>query len=272
MAQHEPLRDQPVALLNQHEHELAARTNRRTVARRLRDDLLGELPDEALDDLITCAAATDVEHRRALAGCVSGSDRQLAQIDELLWPPPGGAGPRVLRRPLLSQLAERDSDDPASWDAVFANLRATRAIVADERGELSYALAGGDLPYVVTELTRALERLSGEEWQELLLAVTAAPRRRRPSPPGTAQPSPDEQYRDALRRPAREWPSLELARLVTGLWIVNDPMTDARRRGLHEQIAHDYEWLAGHSPQESVQCYRQNAHRHRRWAVLWPWR
>ena len=266
MAEHQALRDYPAALLEQREpgHD----PDRLTVAERLRLDLPGDFPRESLDDLITCAAAIDVEHRRALAELTTGSDQLLTQIDEVLWPPVGGAGPRVLRRLLLPLLAERDDTRPASWERVFEHLRAGRAKAGDQRNELHYALAVGDLPHVVVELQEQLDRLTCEEWCELLLEVTAAPRR---PARGTASPSPDAQCRDLLQRPAPGWSSIEVAQLVAGLWIVNDPMTDARRRGLHIQIANGYEWLAGHSRQETVQGYRQNAHRHRRHAEIWPW-
>jgi hypothetical protein len=271
VAQHESIRDQPVTLLGR--LEPGAGPDRRTVAERLRADLLGEFPQESIDELITCAAATDVEHVRALTGLSSDSERWLNQIEQLLWPPVGGAGPRLLRRLLLPLLAERDAAHPASWDKVFERLRAGRAASGDQIGELYYRLAVGDLPHVVMELEANLRLLSCPQWYELLLRVSAAPRRLPPSTSGApaAVPSPDEQCRTLLRRPGHAYPSMELARLVVGLWVVNDPMTDARRRGLHEQIADDLEWLAGASPQDGVQCYRQSGHRHRRRGNLWPW-
>ncbi len=110
-----------------------------------------------------------------------------------------------------------------------------------------------------------------DAWDDLLLAVIAAPRRSLSSAPDATALSPEEQCRALLRQFDPAQCSIELARLVTGLWIVNDPMTVARRRGLHKQIAHDYEWLAGYSRQDRVQRYRQNAHRHRRLAGLRPW-
>lgn len=268
IAQHETIRDDPRKLLAQ--QEPGAADERKSVANRLREALLGEFPRDSLDELITCAAADDVEHRRALATLIAGSDRLLAQIDDVLWAPVGGAGPRVLRRLLLPLLAERDDTHPTSWRKTFTSLRAGRAKAGDERHELYYSLALGDLSRVVVGLEKHLERLDSQQWCELLLAVTAAPRRR-PGAIGATSPTPDHQFRDLLRHSDPAWSSIELARLVAALWIVNDPMTDARRRGLHIQIANDYEWLAGHSQQNNVQGYRQNAHRHRQHAEIWPW-
>lgn len=261
--QHEDARDNPRALLDQ--LEPGGGPDRLRVADRIRTRLLADFPDTTFDDLVTCSSAADEQHARSLINLLDGGENSLRLVNGVLWPPVEGAGPRVLRRMLLPLLAIRDEDHPASWLTVFECHRQARAASGDIAGELYYALAGEDLAQVVARLHDQFSILPAGPWRDLLLRVVAAPRR----PPGEGE-SPNEQLLTLLRRRPRPSP-VELARLVAASWIIKDPLTDGRRRGLHLQIAADYEALAGVCEHDDVQPLRQAGRRHLRYAESWSW-
>jgi hypothetical protein len=231
-------------------------------AERMLAALLGDFPRELLEDLTTYASAASAGHGRTLLvhGVTRISERDYADIAEVLWPEAGGAGPQVLRRLLLRRLDARPVDHELSWPAVFGRHRELRVRVGDHDGALYYALAGGDLPAVVDAVTRWTLSYEARTWLDRLSAVTAAPRRRTPS---------GESPRSQLRKLAREAGDADLTRLVAGLWIAGDPLIGGQREALHRQIAADFEAAARTYPDDDVEPLLRAARRHRRIAEDW---
>ncbi|MGH4025958.1 MAG: hypothetical protein ACRDRV_15385 [Pseudonocardiaceae bacterium] len=80
------------------------------VEERLRRRLLVGLPDDAFEDLVTCAAARHRHDAARLAedsGLLDGGTLSYDVVKEVLWPVADGAGPRLLRRLLLRLLSRR---------------------------------------------------------------------------------------------------------------------------------------------------------------------
>lgn len=241
------------------------RTDPRTsVAERIVADLLSGFPSERTEDLVTVSSAANRDHARQLAAeLIEDAGSSFPALRSALWPEAGGAGPAVLRRLLLRRLAARPDGPATSWPSVFAWHRTARAVAGDLPGELYYALAAEDLPFVVDVLERELETADPESWRRLVLAVTAAPRR---PPPGDLPPS--RQLLALLRR-LPEASHRELSRLVLALWIAGDPLTDSRRSGLHLDIAAAYDAMARRSPHDDIEPLLRAARESRRQAELW---
>lgn len=227
----------------------------------LRQQLLGEFAVGTYDDLVTCAAARTKQHASLLAvggELLAGGINSYREIAPVLWPSSGGAGPNVLRRLLLRQLAARSDDETASWTNVIEWLRARCKDEGDEEGVLHYAIANGDIATTCDGLRQRLATDDPVDWVRLLRSVTSMPRRESP-----ADVSPMDQLRATLDNP-----SSRLNRLVVARWIVFDPFVSNWRRALHRQIAADYDFVAG-LDQSDPEPLLNEAANHRRQAELW---
>ena len=261
-------RDAPSRVLDQ--LEPATQSARMTVVERMQRRLLGQFPEEVLDDLVTCAGARERQHAvrlatsSALLTCSQAT--YMAIIDPVLWPATAGAGPLLLRRLLLRTLARRDGVGSRNWSEIFDWHRAHCAASGDQTGELYYALATGDLAFVTQRLHERLVFDEATSWLELLTTVTTAPRW--PRRPGDVSAIPIDQMCTLVRQVDLPSPLVPLTRLIACRWITDDPFSGSRLRGLHLQIAADYTALAGESPcgAEQLLFAAQNHHRE---AELW---
>lgn len=237
-----------------------------TVAERMRQRLLADFSPEAFDDLITCAASREPQHALKLANSplLGGRhDGYVQIIDPVLWPTAEGAGPVLLRRLLLRELARRDKPNQPRWSEVFEWHRTHCTAADDPAGEPYYALANCNLTFVTQRLHEHFTSDDVTSWLELLASVTSAPHRR----PDDSLAPMDGMY--ALLEETAPAPSLEpLARLIASLWIVTDPFCDSRRRGLHLLIAADYTEIAKRAHRGAEQLL-QVALTHTRCAGEW---
>jgi hypothetical protein len=237
---------------------LQAGRNGSTVEERLLRLLLDDASDDVVEDLVTCSPARTrhgavefaVRHGHLLAASrLTEAELRVSPM----WGIGNGTQPSMLRRLLLRRLAAR-TDGAATWSAVHSRLRersrhrrqTTRnpEEAAQARiDELSYALAEGDVEFVVRELARGLESVPESTWFELLEAVTSVP--------GLMDP-----YTDSIvqARSLTEWVDPHdaelacVAGLVARLWIAADPYRGSDRRTLHRQLARDYDDLARQRP------------------------
>ncbi|HEY9474921.1 MAG TPA: hypothetical protein VIS06_13845, partial [Mycobacteriales bacterium] len=240
----------------------------KTVERRLRDELLRGVPAGAVEDLTTCAAARDIDHASRLAargGLLTGprGERSAIFAPELWTRPaetstdPGGTAvmPQVLRLLLLRRLAARPSDDPAGWARAHDWFRLDCQQDRDEAGELHHALALGMVESVARRLGELLPDTDVLVWLALLRSVVAAPNRL----PGTGIEQVGELTGWA---DPGDLPLAPMGRLVAALWMAGDPMTDCAQRGLHLEIAADYDDIAPYS-RDGLAVLRGQAERHR---------
>lgn len=166
------------------ERKRTKKTPEKTVSARLLDLLLGDLPDPLLEQLITCAAARDLDEAGHLVGQggLIGAEHAEVLTDARIWLP--GAAPDVprmhpvVRRLLLDRLADRPADAANSWTAVHDLLRRRARAASDKTGELYHALALGELEDVVEESALLLRELGAKAWLDLLYQVATAPHRR----------------------------------------------------------------------------------------------
>ena len=253
----------------------------RTVEHRLRDELLQGVPTGAVEDLVTCAAARNLDQASRLAarsGLLTGprGERSAIFAPELWTPPVGGSvDPAdsadsevavlrpVLRRLLLRRLAARPDggpddapdDRPAGWVRVHDWFRLDCRQAADQAGELHHALALGMVEAVTRRLAELLPEADVRDWLALLRSVVAAPNR---LPPGGI-----ELVRDLTGwADPGEMPLAPLGRLVAALWIAGDPTTTCSRRSLHLEIAADHDDIAPYS-RDGLAVLRGEAARHR---------
>ncbi|MGY0499973.1 hypothetical protein ACWZHB_15920 [Nocardia sp. FBN12] len=238
---------------------------------KLRAQLLAGFPEEAYADLVTCAAARTYQHAALLAtgsGFLTSDLAYLRDIAAVLWPESGGAGPAVLRRLLLRQLADRTGGGAPGWPAVFEWLRGRSQRLQDESGGtdhrediLYYTMAAGDIDTVCaalrTELVESGETAAGVR---LLHAVAAATRR-------AVDPdvSPMHQVDNALAAQSDPDP---LTRLVIEQSVVLDPFISNVRRTLHRQIAVHFDSVAGTVRGDPGPLFTAADHHHRN-AELW---
>lgn len=234
-----------------------------TVEEQILDRLLTGVSAASLRDLVTCAPARKRAHALALAdedGLLTNSRAGYDEIvDSLLWPEEGSAGLTLLRRLLVRVLARRGDDAP-SWSRVHGKLRHASD---DETDTLYYALADGELGFVVSRLHDLLAELTGEEWCTLVTAVAAAPYRVR------RRTVPIDEVRALVDEAGPAPPAACVARLVAGLHLTEDPFTDSRRRDVHLQIADDYAEVARLCPGGPHAVFLDASRRHRREAEWW---
>jgi hypothetical protein len=243
-----------------------------TVEDQILGRLLAGIPDAALRDLVTCAAARERRHALALAVqddlLVGGQANYVEVLDPILWPSDdtagnGAAGPILLRRLLRRRLALRDREVSTSWASTYSRLRDFCRAESDETGELYYALAGGELGFVTRRLHQRLAELENKPWFELVESVTAAPHQHR------HQEVLIDEVRTLVRAAALEQPLTSLGWLVAALWIAADPFSPSDRRDLHLQIAADCTEVARLSPNGPSAVLLQASRKHRREAEWW---
>lgn len=226
------------------------------------------IPDSAMVAFATCALARTLDDAQWLAGMHQGGfviDRQLL-AETGLWDDEGGTvAHELLRRLLLRKLAVRDSE-PTSWTTVSTLLRDRCKDRRELGGELYYALAAEDVEMVARRLT---EHLAGDgieqPWLDLLMFVTEAPRRSVAS----SEASPYQQQLDLAGVVARDpTPHLiQIAQLVAGLWLANDPCTPPDRADLHGQLALDLHGIAPYA--DRPMDLQNEARRHESLAQYW---
>lgn len=269
------LRDDPAALLGA--QELTSGTKGGTVLARLVARLLTGVaagPDDRAA-LVTCAAArTALDAQNAARSNIlfpTGPPDFANLVRPTLWPIAAGAGPALLRRLLLCELAAREDDGLPDWQTVFTELRNRCAIKENPEAPLYYALAAGDLGLVATRLQKRLADSAADKWLDALDRVVVAPLRDNYLPPTNADITPTVKVRDLLdgitTTPA---PPTPLCRLIAALQVMSDPLTDSRRHGLDLQIAHDYETVADlFNTETDTEPLLRRAGFHRRRADLW---
>ncbi|GAA3357274.1 ATP-binding protein [Saccharopolyspora gregorii] len=225
------------------------------------------LAEEALHDLVTCAAARhQVEAERLVAhsGLAASHGARAVFAPELWVPADDGHHvlPPVLRRVLLRELAARPEQEPANWTAVHTWFRETLADQGDEVGELYHSLAVGEVESVARRLNTLLAYSDLPTWLDLLAAATAAPNRL-----DHADPQLDQV------RSLADWthpgaaPQAAVARLVAARWIAADPLGDSRRHALYLEIAACYDEIAPHSG-SGLATLRAESEKYRRWSEL----
>lgn len=258
---------EPEAILGRRARPDPAHQHPATVEADMLGRMLGDVPAPALRDLEVCAAARERDHALALAGhedlVVSGPAHYGEDLDPVLWPADGSAGPVLLRRLLRRCLARRDSSVAPNWSKVYAKLRHLCRTGGDEAGELYYALAEGELGFVARRLRGRLEELDSTAWAGLLTSVTAAPHE------GRHPQVPIDEVGALVSEAGLDADAVPVGQLVAGLWIAADPFTDSRRRNLHFQIAVDYAAVSRVCPGGPHAVFLEAERRHRREAGWW---
>jgi hypothetical protein len=269
------LRDDPVALLRA--QEPASGPEGSTVLARLVTRMLAGAASDPAERaaLVTCAAAhTTIDAQNAArSDALFPTDAPdfANLIKPTLWPIAGGAGPALLRRLLLHELAARKDADLPDWQTVFTELRDRCATGANPEAPLYYALAAGDLGSVAAQLHKRLVDSTADDWLAALDRVVVAPLRVNYLPPAGTDITPTTKVRDLMTRisttPA---PPTALCRLVAALQVMSDPLTDSRRHGLDLQIAPDYETVADlFNTETDTEPLLRRARFHRHRADLW---
>jgi hypothetical protein len=241
---------------------------RGTVGERLLNDLLADRTKRQLDKLPIAAAARDQdESDRLMAprGLLHPSDAETVYTADL-WgggdPPEPAVLQPVLRRLLTRRLAT--ATGTVDWSTVHERLWVAAQAERDEVGELYHALALGQIPLVTRRLAGRLTTLDGDAWLALLDAVVAAPR----ASICEDDPADEAQALAGWSDAEEDLVVQSLAPLVTGLWLVTDPLTGAHRQDLHLDIAAGYDAITRFSPRRR-QALRLRAQDHRDQALLW---
>lgn len=228
----------------------------------LEEELLGQflpgLGQDTVEDLVTCAAAWDIDRASRLArrggllvGPQSGAS---ALLSPELWVTPEGGGPAVLlpvlRRLLLRRLAARRAGR-ADWATVHGWFRDDCVKENDEAGELYYALALGEVVPVARRLASQLPGGDPVSWLRRLHSVSAAPNKlsRRQSRGGLGQPGAAAGRIRELTAGTdpRDVPLAALARLLAALWIAADPLFASHKKelgDLYNEIQDDFDLIA----------------------------
>ncbi len=223
---------------------LGARRQGRTVEDALCQRLLAGVPPDAMDDLVTCAAARDRVSGRLIAQSGLIRNRGVADAAAVtagLWGTDQGAEPTLIRRLLLRKLESRPPHDPCGWDNVHQWLHDD---TFDRAISLYYAVARQRFDLVADALTEQLDARNLSSWLDDLHSVVWAPRpvagkRSNDSPAALAQrlaepyARPDPVYNTVLN-------------LLTSLCVARDPLCGSLRSGLYFQIASRYGEIAHH--------------------------
>ncbi|MGW0182833.1 hypothetical protein [Nocardia sp. NPDC003345] len=230
-----------------------------TVLDRARERLLADFPDaESLRDLVTAAAGRTVDvlyQPEVLDSALPDGEALLQELRNRLWiratdgPDPEMLLDTWLRRILLSELAEREPDDPRDWynthilcREVYRH-RARDGDPAATAEAIYHDLALGNLADAVEYLNRPFlpghpefGRGTATEWLSDLDLITSAPRR----PDATATPFTQV---EVIVRENGMAPEDDLAWLIAALWIANDPLGDPQRT-LNRTIENEFRQLA----------------------------
>ncbi|MFG1694058.1 hypothetical protein [Nonomuraea sp. NPDC049309] len=224
----------------------------RTYGEQLSAELLGDLPDAEADLLATCAAARDMAEAVRMAGKGALAGVSVKQItDAEVWLPGTSGSPAmhpVVRRLLLERLAARDPDADDGWAAVHTWLRGHAAANGDTVGELRHALALGEVEYVTKQMIKRFQQpgVATKTWLDELTSVVSAPCRERIE-------GPPLDHVNRLKRWAGFEPTIthNVATLVAGLWVANEPLIDSRRAPLYRQIHDAFSELSGKCSNDS---------------------
>lgn len=212
----------------------------------LLEDLLQGTPADVVEDVVTSAAARDLDQAYRLATYSSllpgAHHRHAVVFDPALWsrPEPDGTRtmPVVLRRLLLRRLVGR-REHHADWASVHGWLRRRCEQHDDETGELHHALALGEVEFVSRRLAKLLGEQDIADWLELLRSLRMVPNALAPTD------SPIDRVRELSRWAApADQPIAALARLVAALWTDADPLSRGDGRALHTEIAADLDEIA----------------------------
>ena len=232
----------------------------------LLDELLGEMPAEHRDALVSCAAARHVNLPVMLAALgraphLGGLDDAraddargtatalLGSLGTLLWL--RGDGPDAelhpwLRRLLLTALAARADDHPDSWHVVHRRVRDHHDAEGDLIGGRYHRLAVDDVEHVVRVLD-ADRRIvdQPDRWAADLLAVVAAPSRH----PAV---DPADRVRELVSWSATESRRVRaIAGVVATHLVVADPLSDPFGR-LVSALADRWDVLSSEIPAASA--------------------
>ncbi|WP_280414922.1 hypothetical protein [Nocardia carnea] len=230
-----------------------------TVLERARERLLGDFAAaENLRDLVTAAAGRTVDvlyQREILDSALPDGEALLQELRNRLWIRTGG-GPEPemvldtwLRRILLCELADREPDDPRSWEGTHTICRDVyrrkfeEGEAAAEIAAIYHDLALGELGAAIEYLERPFlpghtefGHTAATDWLSDLDLITSAPRR--PDAEGT----PFTQVETIVRDNGLE-PEHEMAWLIAALWVSNDPLGDPQRI-LDRTIENEFRQLA----------------------------
>jgi len=254
---------------------------RNVLTREVEDDLLGKLRPAWLRDreLEAMAVYGAAFRPRLKAGASVFRSLRWAHINEmdvsdlflsLLWA--GDEGWLVVRplpRLLLSRLLARDGD---LWNRTHDGFlthyrtRDARDTVAEQYHllALTTSLSDGNLGKVAAHLDQQLDIRGSSEWNDTLVAITAAPNRLRHSDDDrrAAGDAPDfcGDAEDVVKRLADVTSPGErlrtVTRLVTARWLYNDRLFDPVHR-LARLLAREYYELAQLTGGASEVCYRE---------------
>jgi hypothetical protein len=233
--------------------------------------LTAGLSEDAIDNLVICAAARDQADASRLdleSGLLSGTRAALSDLfARELWGEPTTGDPAergavvmlpVLRRLLLRRLAA----SPDDWDEAFTWLKAASARAGHPDAELYYALALGDVNLVAHRLAAPLSPQMTEDaaidWLARWHAVTAAPR------PGSAAGIRAIPQLVSWADPADE-PPASVAALVAARWLLANSLRAGDLRALRREIAASLDSVARFAG-EGRDAFRTQAGTYRRLA------
>jgi hypothetical protein len=210
----------------------------------------------------TCAAAQDLEAVARLEDArIIGSRSNLTllcrRLDADTWAPATGApssaatgspiSHTLLRRLLLWDLARRPESDPDNWTTVHRRLRAHYRTPEGAIRALYHTLALGELDQVAERFDKDFGEEHIGQWLTDLNFVTRAPNRLHTQPVSASPPL--EQVSSLTLQAARgNERGKVIARLVTAMWILADPLTTPRRE-LRSLICRELLYLADRAGQ-----------------------
>lgn len=213
----------------------------------------GGTRDKALrHDLVTLAAARDIDEAEALSELLEAPNQELLLTSSILWSghrvslpplvPPSSSPPQLsplVRYLGLRALAERTEADGPTWATVFSTLRdhAASGQEDDQAARLHHELALSGRNAVVAELISLLPELPDDEWLALLDQITATP-------------NPQWHFEmQARTRPAPTGHAEVIDRLVEGQHAISDPqLSDPETLNhLYSRLRNDFRHLAGNS-------------------------
>lgn len=248
---------------------LKSRQAEETLEKRLYNRLLVGVPEDAIDDLITCSAGRKrPEGLRLLHRNGMHYQAEPALLPVEMWDP--GPDPTLLRLLLLRQLARRPETHQWSWSVAHEMLRETSAQQGnDPVGELYHILANDRVDVVVRALTRQLGKDPLPHWLDLLEAVTAIPHRPSPSCAANNEQdagwladsfphrsgSDDSAEASGLDDGADINPPVFVHTLVSALRAAADPLLGSNRSALYRRIAGGYRDLSRHIDDNSDELF-----------------
>jgi hypothetical protein len=232
--------------------------------------LTAGLSEDAIDNLVKCAAARDQADASRLdleSGLLIGTRAALSDLfARELWGEPTASDVAalgtvvmlpVLRRLLLRRLAA----SPDDWDEAFTWLKTASALAGHREAELYYALALGEVEPVAQRLAGRLSPQMTEDaaidWLARWHTVTAAPR------PGSAGIRAIPQL-VSWADPADE-PSASVAALVAARWLLANSLRAGDLRALRREIAASLDTVARFAG-EGRDAFRTQAGTYRRLA------